>query len=113
AWVFSGGAGPPRAPTVSANARLCDRVSPAGGSTSLFCNEDRAQLLNEGAVTADQDGRAQIYQDAARLDNQLVPYLWLYVPDTLWATSDRIEGFEPHGDFANGFWNAADWTVTD
>lgn len=111
--MISGGGTYTPDPTVSANALLCDSVFPAGGNTSLFCNDDLDQLLNEGAVTADQDERAQIYQDAARLDNQLVPYLWLYVPDTLWATSDRIEGFEPHGDFANGFWNAADWTVTD
>src|SRR5690625_1540826 len=111
--MISGGGNYTPDPTVSANALLCDSVFPAGGNTSLFCNEDLDQLLDEGAVTADEDERAQIYQDAARLDNQLVPYLWLYVPDTLWATSDRIEGFEPHGDFANGFWNAADWTVTD
>jgi peptide/nickel transport system substrate-binding protein len=64
-------------------------------------------------VTADEDERTAIYQDAVRLENQLVPYLWLNVPDTLWAASDRLQGFEPHGDFANGFWNAADWTVTD
>ncbi len=99
-------------PTVSADALRCDRVYPAGGNTSLFCDEGLDKLLKQGAVTADEDQRAEIYQDAARLDNELVPYLWLYVPDTLWATSDRLEGFEPHGDFGNGFWNAADWTVT-
>lgn len=99
-------------PTVSANALLCDRVYPAGGNTSLFCNEELDGLLSQGAVTADEAERESIYQDAAHLDNQLVPYLWLYIPDTLWAASDRLEGFEPHGDFANGFWNAADWTVT-
>lgn len=100
-------------PTVSANALLCDRVYPAGGNTSLFCDEELDQLLNEGAVTAGAEEREAIYQDAVRLENQLVPYLWLYVPETLWATSERIQGFEPHGEFANGFWNAADWTVTD
>lgn len=111
--MVSGGGTYTPDPTVSANALLCDRVFPAGGNTSLFCDEELDTLLNEGAVTADEDERAAIYQDAVRLDNELVPYLWLYVPDTLWATSDRLQGFEPHGDFANGFWNAADWTVTD
>ena len=110
--MVSGGGTYTPDPTVSANALLCDRVFPAGGNTSLFCNEELDALLNQGAVTADPDQRAEVYQEAARLDNQMVPYLWLYVPDTLWATSDRLQGFEPHGDFANGFWNAADWTVT-
>jgi peptide/nickel transport system substrate-binding protein len=100
-------------PTVSASALLCEDVFPAGGNTSLFCDEELDELLLEGAVTVDEAERESIYQDAARRDNELVPYLWLYVPDTLWAVGDRIEGFEPHGDFANGFWNAADWTVTD
>jgi len=111
--MISGGGTYTPDPTVSANALLCDRVYPAGGNTSLFCNPELDALLNEGAITADPDERAAIYQDAARLDNQQVPYLWLYVPSTLWAASDRLQGFEPHGDFANGFWNAADWTVTD
>lgn len=111
--MISGGGTYTPDPTVSANALMCDRVFPAGGNTSLFCNEELDALLKQGAVTADEDERAAIYQDAARLDNELVPYLWLYVPDTLWATSDRLQGFEPHGDFANGFWNAADWTVAD
>ncbi|WP_425714946.1 ABC transporter substrate-binding protein [Georgenia sp. Z1344] len=100
-------------PTVSANALTCDNVFPAGGNTSLFCNEELDALLAEGAVTADEGERESIYQDAVRMDNQLVPYLWLYVPDTLWASSDRLQGFEPHGDFANGFWNVAEWTVTE
>lgn len=111
--MISGGGTYTPDPTVSANALLCSAVYPAGGNTSLFCNEELDALLNQGATTADEDERAQIYQDAVRLDNELVPYLWLYVPDTLWAASDRLQGFEPHGDFANGFWNAADWTVTD
>jgi peptide/nickel transport system substrate-binding protein len=100
-------------PTISATALLCSTIFPAGGNTSLFCDEELDALLELGASTADEDERAAIYQDAARLDNELVPYLWLYVPDTLWATSDRIQGFVPHGDFAAGFWNAAEWTVTD
>ena len=99
-------------PTVSANALLCSSVYPAGGNTSLFCNEELDALLNEGAVTADEGERADIYQEAVRLENEMVPYLWLYVPETVWVSSERLQGFQPHGDFANGFWNAAEWTVT-
>ena len=111
--MVSGGGNYTPDPTVSANALRCDAVFPDGGNTSLFCDPELDSLLDQGAVTADEDERASIYQDAVRRDNEMVPYLWLYVPDTLWATSDRIEGFVPHGDFAAGFWNAAEWTVTD
>ena len=110
--MVSGGGNYTPDPTVSANALRCDAVFPAGGNTSLFCDPELDALLEEGAVTADEAEREGIYQDAVRRDNEMVPYLWLYVPDTLWATSDRIEGFAPHGDFAAGFWNAAEWTVT-
>lgn len=111
--MVSGGGMYTTDPTVSANALRCDAIFPDGGNTSLFCDEELDELLNKGAVTADEDERATIYQNAARRDNEMVPYLWLYVPDTMWATSDRLEGFVPHGDFANGFWNAAEWTVAD
>ena len=91
----------------------CDQHFPAGGNTALFCNEELDALFNEGAAISDQAARAEIYQDAARIDNEWVPYIWINVPDTIWATSSRLEGFEPHGDFTNGFWNAADWTIAD
>lgn len=90
----------------------CNQKYPAGSNTALFCNEELDALFQEGAEIADQDERAEVYQEAAQLDNQLVPYLWLFVPDTIWAVSDRLQGFEAHGDFTNGFWNAADWTVS-
>ncbi|MDI6023412.1 ABC transporter substrate-binding protein [Leucobacter sp. UT-8R-CII-1-4] len=90
----------------------CDQVYPAGSNTALFCNPDLDALMVKGGTTADQTARQSIYQDAARLDNQLVPMLWLSVPDTIWVHSDRLQGFQPHGDFTNGFWNAADWTVS-
>ncbi|MGM1018845.1 MAG: ABC transporter substrate-binding protein [Actinomycetota bacterium] len=90
----------------------CDAIYPAGANTALFCDPELDELMQAGEATAVQSEREAIYQDAARLDNELVPQLWLNVPETIWATSERLQGFEPHGDFTNGFLNAADWTVT-
>lgn len=91
----------------------CETVFPAGANTSLFCNPELDELMESGTATGDEAEREATYQDAARLDNEMVPQLWLSVPDTIWAYSDRLQGFEPHGDFTNGFLNAADWTISD
>lgn len=91
----------------------CDQHYPAGGNTSFFCNEELDAAMQAGAVVADPDERAELYQEAARIDNESVPYLWLNVPQVIWATSDRLQGFVAHGDFTNGFWNAAEWTIAE
>ncbi|WP_308797950.1 ABC transporter substrate-binding protein [Agromyces silvae] len=85
---------------------------PTGGNMTQICDEELDAAMKAGAATADQEVRAESYQEAARLENANVPYIWLNVPDTIWATTERLQGFVPHGDFTNGFWNAADWTVT-
>ena len=91
----------------------CDQFFPTGGNTTHWCNEDFDALMDAGRQETDEDERVRIYQDAARLVNAEAPYIWLYVPNTIWAYSDRLEGFLPHGDFGNGFWNAAEWSVSD
>ncbi|MFC8681495.1 ABC transporter substrate-binding protein [Microbacterium ureisolvens] len=111
--MVSGGGTYTTDPAASVAPLSCATVYPAGGNTSLFCNPELDALMAEGSQIADPDERAEVYQEAARLDNENVPYLWLYVPDTIWATSERLKGFEPHGDFTNGFWNAADWTISE
>lgn len=91
----------------------CDTIYPAGSNTALFCEPELDTLMEQGTATGVQSEREEIYLEAARLDNELVPQLWLSVPETIWAHSDRLQGFEPHGDFTNGFLNVADWTVSD
>lgn len=111
--MFSAGGVYTPDPASSSAIIACDQIYPAGGNTAHFCSEELDGLMADGAVSADPDDRSSIYQEAARLDNELVPQLWLNVPDTIWATSGRLEGFVPHGDFSNGFWNAAEWTISD
>lgn len=89
----------------------CDSRFPAGSNLSLFCDEQLDALMTEGAATSEQSARATAYQEAARLDNAAVPYIWLNRPDTIWAASERLKGFVPNGDATNGFWNAAEWTI--
>lgn len=99
-------------PASSAPVLSCASRFPGGSNLSLFCDEQLDALLAEGAATNDRDARASAYADAARIDNAEVPYIWLNRPDTIWAVSDRLSGFVPNGDATNGFWNAAEWTVS-
>lgn len=99
-------------PASSAPVLSCGSRFPAGSNLSLYCDEDLDALLAEGAGTSDRDARAATYMEAARADNAGVPYIWLNRPDTIWAVSDRVSGFVANGDATNGFWNAAEWTVS-
>ncbi|NUR90434.1 MAG: ABC transporter substrate-binding protein [Nonomuraea sp.] len=89
----------------------CAAVYPTGGNISSFCDKSLDALTAEANGVTDQAKRAALYQQAAEKDNAQVPYLWLYNPDTLWATSSRLRGFKPSGDFTTGFWNADEWTL--
>lgn len=111
--MLSGGGAYAPDPEASNPIVSCDTVYPAGSNTSLFCDPELDELMEKGAATGVQSEREEIYHEAARLDNELVPQLWLNVPETVWAHSDRLQGFEPHGDFTNGFLDAAQWTVSD
>ncbi|MFJ2553841.1 ABC transporter substrate-binding protein [Microbacterium sp. NPDC087591] len=99
-------------PASSAPVLSCDARFPAGSNLSFFCDEQLDAHAAAGAATSDRNARALAYQDAARIDNAEVPYIWLNRPDTIWAVSDRVSGFVPNGDATNGFWNAADWTIS-
>lgn len=108
--LFGGGVYSPD-PASSFPIVACAGAYPAGANVAGFCNKDLDSLMQKGATTAEKSARTKVYQDAARTDNEQVPYLWLNVPETIWATSGRLKGFVANGDFTNGFWNAADWTI--
>jgi ABC-type transport system substrate-binding protein len=89
------------------NARvLCDN-----GALSGYCDPELDELLLAGIATTDQDERTEIYAEAQELFNETLPILPLYVPDTLAATSSRLQGFKLNPLATNAFWNAAEWTV--
>jgi peptide/nickel transport system substrate-binding protein len=90
---------------------LCDQAYPKGGNNSHYCNKEVDALMQRGAATADQAERSRIYQQVAKITNDEVPYIWLYVPATVWAYSDKLQGIKPHGEFTTGFWNAAEWSL--
>ncbi|MEV4015983.1 ABC transporter substrate-binding protein [Nonomuraea angiospora] len=98
-------------PSSSVTIINCAAFYPAGGNISNFCDESLDALTARADARTDHDQRAKLYQEAATKDNAQVPYLWLYNPDTLWATGSRLRGVKPSGDFTTGFWNADEWTL--
>src|SRR5690606_25505754 len=91
----------------------CDQAAPQGGNLPRFCNEEFDALMKQANATPDEQERLELYRQAARIENEAVPYIWLYNPDSIWAYNTRLEGFIPSGDFTNGFWNAADWSISE
>lgn len=75
--------------------------------------EELLAMWREADATADFDQRQEMYHEISRQLNDLVPYIWLYNNNTIWAHNDRLEGFEAHGNFTEGFWNAHEWTIEE
>ena len=60
-------------------------------------------------ATACAPVRNQAYQQIAHIQNDEVPYVWLYVPSAVWAYSSKLQNFKLHGELTYGFWNASEW----
>lgn len=91
----------------------CKTWVPNGGNLPRYCNERVDALMEQANGTLDRDERMKLYQQAAKIENDEVAYLWLFSPDAIWATSSRLKGVKATGDFTGIFWNAAEWTVDD
>ncbi len=89
----------------------CNTFYPNGGNVVHFCNKKIDQLIDEANTTSDRAERMELYRQAAQIENDEVSHLWLYNPDGIWAYNTRLQGLKATGDFSNGFWNAADWSV--
>jgi peptide/nickel transport system substrate-binding protein len=89
----------------------CSQAYPVGGNNAHYCNADVDAAFAAGRATTDAAARDQAYQKVARITNDEVPYIWLYVPAAVWAYSDKLQNFKAHGELTYGFWNSADWTL--
>ncbi len=89
----------------------CDQAYPAGGNNSHYCNAEVDAAFARGRSTADEAVRNQAYQTVARITNDEVSHIWLYVPSAVWAYSTKLQNYKPHGELTYGFWNAAEWRL--
>jgi len=89
----------------------CDQAYPVGGNNAHYCNADVDAAFARGRSTSDPAQRNQAYQQVARITNDEVPYVWLYVPSAVWAYSAKLQNYKPHGELTYGFWNASEWRL--
>lgn len=89
----------------------CDVIYPNGGNLSKWCNQEFDRLMKEANTTVDEAKRIDLYQRAARIENEEVPYIWLFRSDTIWAYNTRIEGFVASGSPFSQFVSIQDWTI--
>jgi peptide/nickel transport system substrate-binding protein len=101
-------------PSTVATIDACDQGYPAGGNIGHFCDKELDGLLDRAGAVPGQAERRSLFQQAAKVENAKVPYLWLYNPDTIWAYRTRLSGFRPSGMPTNevGFWDIANWKLS-
>ncbi len=92
----------------------CNTYYKTGQGTNFanYCNSTVDDLFTKARQTSDQSKRAPDYIQATKIVNDELPYLVLYVPKTLYASTNRLKGFKPNPEIAHTFWNAGDWYVT-
>jgi ABC-type transport system substrate-binding protein len=91
----------------------CDGFFPDGANIPHYCNEELDAIMAEAATESDPEARRELYQQAAAIENEDIPMIWMYRPVELWAHGDRVDGFNPNGDRALVYWNVADWTISE
>ena len=89
----------------------CDTFYPNGGNIVKFCDPALDAKMKQANGTADETKRLSLYREAATIDNEQVPYLWLYTPGGLWAVNKRLQNFHPLYPTGGGFWQPEKWRL--
>jgi peptide/nickel transport system substrate-binding protein len=88
----------------------CDDWTPNGANNGYYCNEELDQVLAQANAEVDPSARAELYQQAAAIENADPSQMWLYSPDTVYGVSERVEGFVPGS--VQTFYEPWKWTVS-
>jgi peptide/nickel transport system substrate-binding protein len=90
----------------------CDTFYPNGGNIVKFCDPALDAKMKQANGTTDENTRLALYREAAAIDNEQVPYLWLYTAGGLWAVNKRVENFQPLDPTGGGFWQPEKWRLS-
>jgi len=91
---------------------LCDQFPSAESPDGLNwfgCIPELDELFQKQAVTADEEERAGMFHEIARIMQDQVVWLGLRSDPDLWSLSDRLAGVRLSG--PDPFWNAFEWDV--
>lgn len=70
-------------------------MPPNGYNFTGYTEPQGGELLLQGRVTLDQEERAEVYREFARLMRQELPWIPLYQQQDLYAHNTRLNGFSP------------------
>jgi peptide/nickel transport system substrate-binding protein len=100
-------------PNVSAKYFETKNFVPGGANYSHYSNPRVDELFEAGRATTDLTERKTIYTEVATILNDEVPWVFLWSPNSIFAHTNRLVGFDPPSYVNTPMWNADDWTVTD
>lgn len=100
-------------PSISGNYFLTRNFTPAGGNGSHYSNPTVDDLFAQGQAVTDEPERKATYTELATILNEELPWIFLWSPNSLFAVSNRLQGFEAPSYSNNKFWNAETWSVTE
>lgn len=98
-------------PNVSAKYFETKNFVPGGANYSHFSNPRVDELFEAGRATTDLAERKAIYTEVASILNEEVPWIFLWSPDSIFAHSNRLVGFDPPSYVNTPMWNADEWAV--
>ena len=76
-----------------------------------YKNEKVDKLIEKGSVTINKDELSTIYKDIFKIVAEDLPYLFLYIPDSITAINKKIENIEPA--FIGIMHNQKDWQIEE
>lgn len=91
--VFYGGAGNGPDPAITRAYFDSDAFPPNGVNRARYSNPEMDELYAAGQTESDPAARAEIYQQACALQNEEVPWGFLWVSDRFGAVSNDVENF--------------------
>ena len=92
-FVFYGGAANGPDPAVTGTYFISEAFPPDGANRARYANEQMDELYAAGQVETDPEARAEIYQQICTLQNEQVPWGFLWVSDRFGVVSDQVENF--------------------
>ncbi len=99
-------------PSIAALYYHSRNLTPGGGNGTRYVNPEVDALFQQGQATTDLEERKRIYTEVARILNEDVPTVYLWSPNSIFATSRRLQGFAAPSYVDNQLWNASDWWVS-
>ena len=76
-----------------------------------YKNEKVDKLIEQGAVTVDKEKLSKIYKEIYRNISSDLPYLFLYIPNSISTVSKKIKNLEPA--FTGFMHNQKDWEIIE